>query len=137
MTMSSAEVRHSELDFRHTQAIGMLLGRTNTNGLAIHDEWTQLLCQPPAYQRGPDQSGMTGDDAIHSAAHHRLHGSEVIPLAGGCVIDARRHMQWLGMLRIRIRMHEAWRNPPGRQRTRAEGRRALQELGISSQGGRA
>jgi hypothetical protein len=26
MTMSSAEVRHSELDFRHTQAIGMFLG---------------------------------------------------------------------------------------------------------------
>ena len=80
MTMSSADVRHSKLDFRHTQAIGMLLGRTNTNGLAILDEWTQLLCQPPALQRGPDQSG---DDMGCNDAEHlpRFHGS--VPLAGG------------------------------------------------------
>lgn len=80
MTTSSAEVRHSEQDFRHTQAIGMLLGRTNTNGFATKGEWTQLLRPFSAPQRGPDQSG---DDKGCNDAEYlpRLHGS--VPFARG------------------------------------------------------
>jgi hypothetical protein len=64
---------------------------------------------------------------------------DVIPLPASSVIDARRRMQWLGMLRIRITHSRGLEQPAGPPEERAlkELEARLQELGISSQGGRA
>jgi hypothetical protein len=63
---------------------------------------------------------------------------EVIPLPSSSVIDARRRMQWLGMLRIRITHGRGLEQPAGPSEERAlkELEARLQELGISSKSGR-
>jgi hypothetical protein len=63
---------------------------------------------------------------------------EVIPLPASSVIDPRRHMRWLGMLRIRITHGRGLEQPAGPSEERAlrELEARLQELGMSSKDGR-
>lgn len=64
---------------------------------------------------------------------------EVVPLPASSVIDARKHMQWLGMLRIRITHARGLEQPAGPPEERAlkELEARLQELGMSPKSGRA
>ena len=115
----------------------MLLGRTNTNGLANTTSGpsfcASLLSTQLAYA--------SMQEVVQSILPHTTDfcSLEVIPLPASSVIDARRHMQWLGMLRIRITHARGLEQPAGPSEERAlkELEVRLQELGISSQGGRA